>query len=828
MISITKEQAYLEAEKNFTKDGASKTFKFLKKHTIESEINEIHKSDMLLFAHRLSVKNPSGALEFLKKLQAIDNQHVGVKLLSANIHDSLGQHQESIAYLKEVIEAKNATDQQVLSACNLLIRFKDDENIVLAAKKAFVQMGKPLSFASDLLYIALKIADWKTASIAIEVLHKGHKEGRTIEARESPRTNLLWCGELSTNIAVVKEWNKKSLPVSSKERALTLEAPKNRRLRVGYLSSDFREHPTSRLINGLLRNHNREKIELFMYCSGWNDGSALRKEIESHFEHIHSVTTLSNEDAAHLIRSHHIDVLVELNGPTRANRMGVLSHRAAPVQIDYLGFAGSVGGRAIDYIVGDYYTIPEGEENLYPEKVIRIEQIYQINDYANLKLPPVPLRSEVGLPQDALVLGMFNAINKVRDEVWNTWMEILKAVPNAILWILDPGQTARENIAKATIQAGVNPKRIHAARSLNQEAHLARLQCCDLMLDPWPYGGHTSTGDALFAGVPVIAMKGDSYASRVSGGLLKAAGLEILVQPDTKSYVQKAIKLLTDSTQRENIKLFLKEKVPSSDVFNAFKKTRQLEAAYLFATQRAYQGEQPMHLKIEFSAKPPVQKKRHHEVKAQNNSFKIPLILVLGPWSSGTSATAGMLAKAGLNAPGPYVSTNDPRTQDTYEMKAFQQLLQTLASESTMKLTASSEMIYTELANFHDSLLPCYNQQLGIPIMLKHALAAMVLPQLCEVFDTRIVGVLRPLEQIETTKQRRKWGSQYGKDGASVVYKHLFDYILESNIAFKLVRFTDVLHEPQKTLEKLLHFCNFVSTPEQRQDAIAFVSLKGA
>jgi len=367
-----------------------------------------------------------------------------------------------------------------------------------------------------------------------------------------------------------------------------------RRLRLGYLSSDFREHPTARLVNGLLRHHDRSHFELFMYCSGWDDGSALRREVESHFDHIHSVAHLGDAEAARLIRSHRVDVLVELNGPTRAHRMGVLAFRPAPVQVDYLGWPGSVGGRAVDYVVGDAITVPPGAEEAYPERVIRLSRVYQVNDYAVRTLPPKPTRAEVGLPEgDYLVLGMFNAINKVHNEVWDVWMQILAAVPNALLWILDPGREARKLIARAALARGMPVKRILAAPRLAEEQHLARLQHCDLLLDPWPYGGHTSTSDALFAGVPVVALEGKNFAGRVSGALLRAAGMGALVRQSRESYAKLAVGLLRDPAELARVKAFVREQVPKSDVFDARGKARQLEAAYRAAVDRVVQGREP-------------------------------------------------------------------------------------------------------------------------------------------------------------------------------------------------------------------------------------------
>jgi predicted O-linked N-acetylglucosamine transferase (SPINDLY family) len=524
-------------------------------------------------------KNPKAALQLAQRALSLNDQNMAACLLIGSIQDRLGDRDASAESMRRVVRSPLSRPDQVVRAANLLVRFGEQQEALESSKAAYDKLGRPIQLASTLMYIAKITADWKLVEDLKVQLIKAYAKGQWAEIAESPRTHLLWCGDEATNIKVLKYWSERSIRLPNEVSSPTLEPLDGRRIRVGYLSSDFRDHPTSRLINGLFRHHDRSKFELFMYCSSWDDNSDMRKEIESQFEHRYSVSQLSDEAAAQLIKAHRIDVLVELNGPTRAHRMGILAHRPAPVQIDYLGWPGSVGGRVVDYIVGDEYTVPSDVEALYPEKVIKLSKTYQINDFASRTLPQKPTRKSVGLPDgDHLILGMFNAINKVDSVVWNAWMRIMQAVPNSLLWLLDPGPVARNFIAEATKNQGIDVKRIVIAPRMKQDEHLARMQCCDLMLDPWPYGGHTSTSDALFAKVPVIALQGTNFCSRVSGGLLRAAGMGIMVQPDVESYVNKAIELLRNPRMLKHVKQYLSEKVPSSNLFDAKGKTEQLEA----------------------------------------------------------------------------------------------------------------------------------------------------------------------------------------------------------------------------------------------------------
>lgn len=565
---------------------------------------------LLLLAKTVLAQHPKRALEVCQYISKVEPEPpIEALVIAGTVQDRLGDRKASAASMRAVVEAERATPLEKLRAANLLVRLSDQALALEAAKRAFDAMGRPLAHAATLLYIAQVTADWELVDQLTTQLRAGYARGELASINESPRTHLLWCDDEALNLQVLDHWSRRNLPDPIRP-APAARPMAGRRLRVGYLSSDLREHPMARLMLGVFRHHDRGRFELFMYCSGWDDGSALRKHVEAQFDHVHSVAALSDEAAADLIRSHQIDVLVELNGPTRANRMGILRHRPAPVQIDYLGLPGSVGGRVVDYIIGDLHTVPPGTERGYPEKVIRLFPSYYPNDHASYVLAPKPARQQVGLPDDPKVriLGMFNAINKVHQAVWDTWMQILRAVPDTVLWMLDPGEVARKAIARAALKAGVPLSRIIASPKLPQAAHLARIQCCDLMLDPWPYGGHTSTVDALYAGVPVLAMEGQNFASRVSTSLLRIAGLETLVCRTPHEYVQRAVSVLEDPAALRALNAYLLSEGRRGPLFRSEAMAWQLEEGYRTAFARALNGLPPDHISLEATAEHPPKK----------------------------------------------------------------------------------------------------------------------------------------------------------------------------------------------------------------------------
>ena len=492
---------------------------------------------------------------------------------------------------------------EIVDLARHMLMLGDCQHAIQFAKDAFEESGRDIMLASYTLRIALQCADWDLSESITAQLKKAYEDKESQVAIETPRTHLLWCDDEAVNIRVVGAYAKKVYTEKVKDIRKAYPDSNKRPIRIGYISSDFRNHATSLLALGMLRHHNKKRFMFFGYCASYDDGSALRREMLNRFHVARSISGLNDETAAKLIIKDQIDILVDLNGLTEGSRLGVLSWRPAPIQISYLGFPGTSGGRFVDYIIADDYTLPLGAEKNYPEKIIRIPPTYQINDYIARYLPPMANRQSVGLPQDKLIIGMFNNVNKINRDSWATWMKILTEVPEAILWVLDPGKPGQENLMKETKRLKVSADRVIFASKASQEDHLARLRCCDLNVDPWPYGGHTTTGDALFAGIPVISLEGKNFASRVSGGLLRASGLSELICANIETYIAKAVELLKDPAKLKNIKTHLLQNRSKLYAFNAPLRTLQIEAAFLAAQDRADKNLPPEHITIQVTQK---------------------------------------------------------------------------------------------------------------------------------------------------------------------------------------------------------------------------------
>ncbi|WP_159997054.1 hypothetical protein [Roseomonas sp. 18066] len=321
-----------------------------------------------------------------------------------------------------------------------------------------------------------------------------------------------------------------------------------RRLRIGYLSSDLREHAIGFLTADMYRLHDRDRFEIFVYYCGIAAEDTTKQRIRDQVEHWHDVTPLDDDAALALMRGHGIDILIDVNGHTRGARTALLARRPAPVIVNWLGFPASMGSPYHHYIIADDFIIPDGNERFFTETVLRLP-CYQPNDRNRVLAETAPSRAEAGLPDDATVFCSFNGTQKVTPFVFARWMAILRGVPGSVLWLLKSSEEVDIRLRALATEHGIDPARLVFAPLANNRDHVARYPLADLFLDTAPYGAHTTASDALWMGVPVLTTPGQSFASRVCGSLVRAAGLPELLCSDGEDYVRRAIALGQDRAQ---------------------------------------------------------------------------------------------------------------------------------------------------------------------------------------------------------------------------------------------------------------------------------------
>jgi predicted O-linked N-acetylglucosamine transferase (SPINDLY family) len=364
------------------------------------------------------------------------------------------------------------------------------------------------------------------------------------------------------------------------------------KIRIGYLAGEFREQATSVLLTEVLERHDRERFEVFAFDTGWDDASPRRRRIEAACQ-MRSIRGLSDLDAARMVREHGIDILVNLNGYFGLARTGVFSMRPAPIQVNYLGFPGTVGAPYLDYIIADRTVIPEAERRHYVEQVVYLPDSYQPNDGTRPISQWPHTRAEAGLPDDAFVFCCLNNAYKIVPAVFDVWMRLLQRVPGSVLLLLGDKPYQQANLRHEAQQRGVAAERILFAAHWSNEEHLRRLQLCDLFLDTWPYNAHTTGSDALWAGLPVLTLTGRSFPSRVGASLLRAVGMPELITDDLAHYEALALRLALEPGLLSDVRARLAAQRRSAALYDAPRYTHHLETAFLTMAQQARQGLAP-------------------------------------------------------------------------------------------------------------------------------------------------------------------------------------------------------------------------------------------
>jgi predicted O-linked N-acetylglucosamine transferase (SPINDLY family) len=363
------------------------------------------------------------------------------------------------------------------------------------------------------------------------------------------------------------------------------------RLRIGYLSSDFHDHATVHLLIEMFEAHDREQFELFAFSYGVDDGKVMRTRLLQCFEHFVEVQALSNLEIAQRIHAAGIDILVDLKGYTQGSRSAVLAFRPAPVQVNFLGYPGTLGAGLCDYIITDPYLTPASSAADFSEAFAYLPDSYQPHG-RQAEIGAQPTRQSQGLPEEGMVFCCFNQAYKITPEVFDTWCRILADCPGSVLWLLKD-KLAEGNLRNRAMQRGISPERLVFAPHLPQVEHLGRLQCADLILDTTPYNAHTTASDALWVGVPLISSVGDTFAARVAGSLLSTVGLQALIADDLVHYHALACALAQDPARLQALRLQLAGQRDASALFDVPRYTRHLEALYALMWQ-AHQTSGPL------------------------------------------------------------------------------------------------------------------------------------------------------------------------------------------------------------------------------------------
>ena len=393
--------------------------------------------------------------------------------------------------------------------------------------------------------------------------------------QDNPKRSLAIAKSYAQSIARDMTTSQQNIQNFSFDR----QQKKNKRLRLGYVSNDLGDHAVGHILCPLFENHDRKRFEIIVYSYGKTDQSQFDKKIRNDCDQFIDISTLNLIESAERIFNDQIDILIDLKGYTRSNRMGIFALKPAPVQVSYLGFLGTSGARFMDYILADPIVIPQEHRPHYTEKVIWLP-CYQVTNYSQFAPTKTMQRKEFGLPEQGFVLCSFNQPYKFDPIMFTVWMNIMKKIPNSILWLKKPSDIAAKNLQREAESRGVDKKRLIFTPGTSLGNHLERLRLADLALDTRVYNGGATTSNALWAGVPVVTLQGRQFVARMSSSSLSAIGVPELISHSLDDYEALCVRLATDKEHLNRIKQKIVENRDTSLLFDMKKFTTGLESAF--------------------------------------------------------------------------------------------------------------------------------------------------------------------------------------------------------------------------------------------------------
>lgn len=506
----------------------------------------------------------------------------------AELHCAVGQSEAGLGYFKTLLRLEPHSARAHLGLGLALDGLGRLEEALAANERglALETAGNDIGAAAAVLGVRQKLCAWDGWTALRDRI------GATppgVSCNTMPFTLLAALDEPALHRRAAEDFMVgKRLPT----RAPPSPARDARRIRIAYLSADLHVHATTVLMAGVLEAHDRSRFEVHLVSWGEDDGSAMRKRLKAACHQFHEVRQSPDIDVADRLRSLDIHIAVDLKGHTRGARPALLSLRPAPVQVGYLGYPGTIGTDCLDYVIADAFVLPFDQQPFYPERIVHLPGCYQPNSDARQAGDRKP-RQACGLPESGFVFACFNNTYKTTPEVFAVWMNLLRAVPDSVLWLYRDNHAAGENLRREAEAAGVDPGRLVFADKVVLEDHLARIGHADLFLDTLPYNAHTTASDALWAGVPVVTCAGRSFAARVAGSLLHAVGLPELVTERPDDYEALALALARDPSRLAGIRDTLRHAVETSALFAPATTCRHLEAAYEGMYRRWLDGQAP-------------------------------------------------------------------------------------------------------------------------------------------------------------------------------------------------------------------------------------------
>jgi predicted O-linked N-acetylglucosamine transferase (SPINDLY family) len=532
---------------------------------------------------------------------ALDPFYVLAHTNKAAALEDQGKHQEALASYDNSLKVQPTSDAWWGRSTVLQLMKRFDEAL-FALKQAYALEPSRPYLQGAILNLKMQVGDWDNFAQDCELVLKGVDKGLAVAM---PGCTLLLPSNCEQQRRAAEIYTRDKFPAQpappphrpppaeeakaggEEEREGAARAGAKPKTTIGYFSCDFHNHPLSQLTAGLFEHHDRDDFTVFGFAFGARRDDEYARRIARAMDRFIDISSMSDQNAASLSRSLGVDIAVDLTGLTFSTRLGIFAHRAAPVQATYMGYPATTGCSFIDYVIADEVVIPTEDARFFSEQPVHLPVSYYVHDS---KRPPVEeprSRSAYGLPEQAFVYCCFNNCAKLTPDVFAIWMRLLRRVHGSVLWLLADNASFVRNLRKRAQASGVDPERLVFAERAELREYLSRQRHADLALDTFYYNGHTTTSDALWAGVPVVTRKGTTFAGRVAASLLQAIGLPDLITHTAEEYEELAVRLATQRELLDSIKRRLVRNRSTSSLFDTAAFARNLEAAYRTMVGRA-------------------------------------------------------------------------------------------------------------------------------------------------------------------------------------------------------------------------------------------------
>ncbi|MBN9310737.1 tetratricopeptide repeat protein [Devosia sp.] len=519
-------------------------------------------------------------------------RHAETLVLKATALRELRMYEAALEAIDVALTAAPVSVRSLKLRADLLSGLRRRPEAVAAYKRALELAPEDPLIPGLLAYNQLWLCDWSDlAGRSADLLEKA----RSGQSQLNPFVGLLLFDDPEAHLAVARAWHRRGAT-----DAVPMPTPSaSGRLRIGYFSADIRNHAMTHLVSELFARHDRDRYEVTIFAFPAGQTDRYTEQVRGIADRYIDISAMSDSEAVSLARELPIDIAVDLMGHTNGARMGIFARRAAPVQVNYLGYPGTIGSECCDYIIADQTIIPAQSMGHFSEQVVWMPGCYSSRD-TRVEVPAGRVaRQSQGLPKAAMVYCCFNQAAKILPEQFRDWMSILRQVDGSVLWLLDAGPATCSNLRREAAALGVDPARLVFATKLPQIEHLERLRLADLCLDTLPYNAHTTANDALFVGVPILTLPGRAFAARVCASLVKAVGMPELIVADRSEYIARAVDLGRDRAKLAALRAKLDVSRTTSSLFDVERYTRALEAGYVAIHERYLNGQRPAHIRVD-------------------------------------------------------------------------------------------------------------------------------------------------------------------------------------------------------------------------------------